>query len=327
MRFEFAITPSFNFLNAFAEQFNVPVFKNSVVIPASMGQGVIKKIDIEPCFKLVIHNYTLAQELYFKRLPSTGSADFVSIIFNSSGVPSGCPHDKEKALQFLKKNGSAIQISSIILGTETFFPEKSEVCFAAVGIKRSLLASMLKIEKGNNLIHEILYGTDTFFFHERMSVDEKKIIKQLSRINELGELSNLYFRIKVEELLHILFSKLLARESLSLNAISNSDVEKLFKVRAKIITDLSIQPNFKELSQTTGIGEGKMKQLFKQIFGDTIYTYYQKERMQEAAFLIKQAGYTVSEAGYHLGFTNLSHFGRLFEKHFGVTPKKYSYVS
>lgn len=327
MKFEFVLTPNCNFLASFAEQFNVPVLKNSVVIPVSMGNGIIKKIDIEPCFKLVIHNYTLQKDFYFKRLPSSGPPDFVSMIFNSREIPSCCPRNKEKALQFLKKNDSAIQISSSILGTETFFPEKSEVSFVAVIIRRSLLASILKIEKSNNLIHEILYGSNTFFFHEWMSVDEKKIIEQLCRINELGELSNFYYRIKVEELLHILFSKLLVRENLKLNTIGNSDVEKLFKVRAAIITDLGLPPNLKELKQISGMAEGKMKQLFKQMFGDTIYTYYQKERMQEAAFLIKQAGYTVSEAGYHLGFTNLSHFGRLFEKHYGVTPKKYSYVN
>lgn len=73
-----------------------------------------------------------------------------------------------------------------------------------------------------------------------------------------------------------------------------------------------------------GMGETKMKQMFRQVFGDTIYNYYQKLRMEEAAFMLKQAGYSVSEAGYRLGFSNLSHFSRLFEKHFGVTPKKYA---
>ena len=32
---------------------------------------------------------------------------------------------------------------------------------------------------------------------------------------------------------------------------------------------------------------------------------------------------TVSETGYKLGFTNLSHFGRVFEKHFLMKPKRY----
>jgi len=61
--------------------------------------------------------------------------------------------------------------------------------------------------------------------------------------------------------------------------------------------------------------------LFKQTFGDTIYNYFQGARMEEAAFLLKQGGYSVSEAGYELGFSNLSHFSRLFKRRYGITQK------
>jgi AraC-like DNA-binding protein len=46
--------------------------------------------------------------------------------------------------------------------------------------------------------------------------------------------------------------------------------------------------------------------------------------MQEAARLLKDKRLTVSEVGYQLGFTNLSHFTRVFEQHTGMKPKKYS---
>ena len=43
--------------------------------------------------------------------------------------------------------------------------------------------------------------------------------------------------------------------------------------------------------------------------------------MAEAARLL--ARLSVSETGYQLGFTNLSHFTRLFERHFQMKPKQY----
>jgi AraC-like DNA-binding protein len=46
--------------------------------------------------------------------------------------------------------------------------------------------------------------------------------------------------------------------------------------------------------------------------------------MQEAARLLKEQHLTVSEVGYRVGFTNLSHFSRVFERHLGLKPKKYS---
>jgi transcriptional regulator GlxA family with amidase domain len=56
----------------------------------------------------------------------------------------------------------------------------------------------------------------------------------------------------------------------------------------------------------------------------TIFDYYQTLRMQEAARLLKEQHLTVSEVGYQVGFTNLSHFARVFEQHLGLKPKKYS---
>jgi len=98
----------------------------------------------------------------------------------------------------------------------------------------------------------------------------------------------------------------------------------LYTIRTAVLADLSMPPKLKDLAKMAGMSETKMKQLFKQVFGDTIYNYYQRARMEEAAFLLRQAGYSVSETGYHLGFANLSHFSRLFENHFGLTPKKYA---
>jgi len=46
--------------------------------------------------------------------------------------------------------------------------------------------------------------------------------------------------------------------------------------------------------------------------------------MQKAAQLLKEKRLSVSDVGYELGFTNLSHFSRVFERYTGIKPKKYS---
>jgi AraC-like DNA-binding protein len=68
----------------------------------------------------------------------------------------------------------------------------------------------------------------------------------------------------------------------------------------------------------------KLKRLFKQIFGNSIFSYYQAFRMKEAARLLKEEKLSVSDVGYQLGFTNLSHFSRVFKEHIGMKPKQYS---
>jgi AraC-like DNA-binding protein len=68
----------------------------------------------------------------------------------------------------------------------------------------------------------------------------------------------------------------------------------------------------------------KLKRLFKQVFGNSIFSYYQGFRMQEAARLLKEEKLSVSEVGCQLGFINLSHFSRVFKEHIGMKPKQYS---
>lgn len=71
------------------------------------------------------------------------------------------------------------------------------------------------------------------------------------------------------------------------------------------------------------MSESKLKCLFKQVFGNTVYNYFQTVRMKEAAYLLKQEKQSVSEVGYALGFSNLSHFTKVFEEHTDMKPKKF----
>lgn len=91
-----------------------------------------------------------------------------------------------------------------------------------------------------------------------------------------------------------------------------------------LLSNLNSSANVARLAQQAGMSEPKLRKLFRQIFGKGIFEYYQMMRMQEAADLLRSNKLTVSEVGYQLGFSNMSHFSRVFEQHIGMKPKKYS---
>jgi len=122
----------------------------------------------------------------------------------------------------------------------------------------------------------------------------------------------------------LLFTALLKRKNTAISTLNKLDVQKIYKIRDQILKNLDTPPNLKVLAQVAGFSESKLKRLFKQIFGNSLYDYYQVFRMKEAARLLKEHKLSVSEVGYKLGFSNLSHFSRVFEKHLGLKPKKYS---
>lgn len=203
MIFEFTVNPTFNFVTSFAEKLKATVHKNRLAIPASLGLGFVKKIDVDPDMKFVMHHYTLNQGFELRRIASGEKNDMISIIFNSHEIPSNQTPDKESAIDFLKTNSSAIQIASSSLCTESFFPAGIEVHFAVISIKKQFLASLLQIEKPNKLIETILAGNTTFFYHENMTSEVQRILKQLSDIDEHNEFNFLVHRIKIMELLSL----------------------------------------------------------------------------------------------------------------------------
>jgi AraC-like DNA-binding protein len=324
MIFEFIVQPNFNFVRSFGEAFNIPVFNDGLQIPPHMGEGHIKMVEVEPGFKFVLHHYTLNEDFYLKRKSPPANNELVSIVFNSNEIPMVFSEERESAVQFLKTNGSSIQIASTALATETFFPANVEVYFGVIGIRRQVLAALLRIDEISGPLETILESDALFFYHEKMHPEVLRVLKQVSEIKEENELSDLLYSIKAHEMIYLLFDKLLDRIVGKQSPVNKSDIDKLYLIRTAIIADMSQPPQLSALSKMAGMSETKMKHLFKQVFGDTIYNYYQNERMQEAGFLLKHAGYSVSEIGYRLGFSNLSHFSRLFEKYYGITPKKYT---
>jgi AraC-like DNA-binding protein len=326
MTFEFTVQAGFNFVQSFGDYFNIPVFNNELQIPPNMGEGHIKMVDVEPGFKFVLHHYTLKEEFHLKRNAPPEISDLISIVFNSNELPAGSTVDRQTAVDFLKKNGSSIQVASTAISTETIFPANVEIYFGVIGIRRQLLSDILRVGEVKGPMETILHNDSLFFYHEKMHPEVARVLKLISEINERNKLSDLFYSIKAHEMIYLLFDKLLDRDRDKQSPVNKSDIDKLYLIRTEVLADLGRPPHLSELAVKSGMSETKMKYLFKQTFGDTIYNFYQNERMQEAGFLLKHAGYSVSEAGYRLGFSNLSHFSRLFEKHFGTTPKKYTFA-
>ncbi|MEO7044636.1 MAG: AraC family transcriptional regulator, partial [Ferruginibacter sp.] len=324
--FEFTSKPNFDFIEEFSAKFKIPIRDNCIEIPASIGKGYIKKLEFGEGFKLLIHHYDLTKDFTIKRNAAIGRNDLVSIFFYNNEQPIDLVYNEDSPVKFSQNNDSVIQITSSDMNSTIKFPAKSQSHYCVVGMPAAKLATLLNIEQPNTLIKEILSGKNAFVYFESMNQETKMHLKQLAEINVKTGLSNFYYKIKVQQLLYDLFSELQKRDNTTQQLINNADVEKLLVLRNIILEDISTPPVLATLSKLIGMSETKMKQLFKQTFGDTIYNYYQKIRMEQAAFLLKQASLSVSDVGYQLGFSNLSHFSRLFEKHFGITPKKYAVV-
>ncbi|RYY22349.1 MAG: AraC family transcriptional regulator, partial [Sphingobacteriaceae bacterium] len=309
MLVEFVTDANHNFLSLFAGLLNVPVENQQLLVPASLGEGFVKLIDLDKDFRMLIHRYRLKEELVLKRIGTNEPASWISLIFYSNEEPVTLVSSDQAVQQFSRFNDQAIQIASNNLDSVITFPAHSEIYFTVVALSAKNLHQLLKLNRPDPLIETIIRPEGSFLFYESLSAEAQIILKQLAEPQQNG-LDNFFYRTKVQSLLYYVFSKLHNRQSTLHQPINKADTEKLSLIRTAVLANLAQPPSLPQLAAMAGMSETKMKELFRQVFGDSIYNYYQTARMEEAAYLLRHKGYSVSEAGYALGFTNLSHFTR-----------------
>ena len=173
------------------------------------------------------------------------------------------------------------------------------------------------------VVVSILEAGEHFAYETGISPEMIKAATEILHQPVPESLESHYCKLKCEELLCYIFALLMQREVMPTSSIHIKDIEAIYAIKLRLQQHLDKPPQIASLAREAGMSEPKMRKLFNQTFGKGVFDYYQSMRMQEAARLLKEKRLTVSEVGYQLGFTNLSHFSRVFEQHIGMKPKKY----
>lgn len=101
---------------------------------------------------------------------------------------------------------------------------------------------------------------------------------------------------------------------------NDADREKISKAREILIQHIGDPITIKELSRKVAINECYLKKGFKEMFGTTIFDFFQNQRMEHARYLLYEKGLSVSEVSALLGYSSISHFSTAFKKHTGLKP-------
>lgn len=326
MSFDFDTTGDLSFMSSLAASFGSEIENGVLRLPETLGKGYLKGFDLGPHFSLIINQCELEQDVTLKRIGTNESTGTITFSFRNVFNPLDERKDHDVRSAPRPKHLPSLQISSDAIDLELFFPAKTNINTILITMPVSLLRSLMNHREGHPLLQTILLDDHPYVYEELVSSEIQQIAAQIVTANVPAELHDFYIRIKAQELICLFFIELIKRGQTAAYPLQVADVKTIYSIRDKLISDLSLAPSLPELARFSGMSESKLKRLFKQIFGLSVYTYYQTFRINEAAYLIKEQKLSVSEAGLRLGFTNLSHFSRIFEKQMGHKPKKYSTI-
>lgn len=150
------------------------------------------------------------------------------------------------------------------------------------------------------------------------------VLQQMINSNISSSVRKLYIQGKVYELLSLHFQQdesNLAEYCPFL--VDEQNVQKIRKAKDIIIHQMAEPPSLQELANEIGLNIKKLKEGFKQIYGDTVYSFLFDYKMEHARRLLESNQYNVNEVGSKVGYSTASHFIAAFKKKFGTTPKKY----
>lgn len=309
-------------LQKFANSIGVILDGGKLEIPPGKGKGYLRGLLLGQGMGIMIRNYELLEDMLVSKKGDDDARDRIIINFNNIFVGR-----EEINGELRPKDLPVVQIGKGRIDVEMLIPKKVKHRSILIGIEKQRLQELLGEHHDINIYSEILETAHDLLFEEIITPAIQKVANEIIECAVPPNLQNVYCRIKAEEIICLLFAELFKRENSPLQNLNENDVILIYQIRDQILQQLETPPLLADLAHQAGMSDSKLKKLFKQIFGNSIFNYYQVFRMKEAARLIREKKMTVSEVGYHLGFSNLSHFGKIFEEHIGMKPKKYQNVA
>jgi AraC-like DNA-binding protein len=163
-----------------------------------------------------------------------------------------------------------------------------------------------------------------YYAEENISPSMAIVLNQIFHYNLNASIKNLYYKGKGYELLSLYFNR---NEDPNADhcpfLIDEENVLKIKKAKEIVIANMAEPPGLQELADQVGLNLKKLKMGFKQIYGDSVYSFLFDYKMEYARKLLDSGTYNVNEVGVQIGYSTASHFIAAFKKKFGTTPKKY----
>ena len=172
---------------------------------------------------------------------------------------------------------------------------------------------------------EVLAFKHPYSFNKLFPVCNRKrmTLDALLNNNFTGALENVYTNAKVHELLLYSVECLIEEkeEGFACKFLENENGrDSIYKAREILLDNIGNPITIKELSRKVAMNECYLKKGFKEMFGTTIFDFYQQQRMEHAKYLLYEKSLSVTDVSDLLGYSSISHFSAAFKKHTGLKP-------
>ncbi|MEL7268511.1 MAG: AraC family transcriptional regulator [Bacteroidota bacterium] len=163
-----------------------------------------------------------------------------------------------------------------------------------------------------------------YYGQEMVSPSIAVVLSQLMQYNLNPFMKELYVKGKVYELISLYFNRAPEADLEQCPFLADEEnVRKIKMAKEIIIARMAEPPTLNQLSEEIGLSLKKLKEGFKQIYGDSVFGFLFDYKMEFARKMLETGRHNVNEVGLKVGYSTASHFITSFKKKYGTTPKKY----
>ncbi len=204
--------------------------------------------------------------------------------------------------------------------------EKVE-CIDVISLKftPAHLSQFVKAVKHTTFSEDILNFRHVSSFYKVLPLcgRTRLVLEALLNHSFTGSLENIFINAQTQMLLLYSMECMAGdkEEAFTCKFLANEeDRGKILKAREILLQHISEPLTIKELSRKVAINECYLKKGFKEMFGTTIFDFFQSQRMEHAKYLLYEKGLSVTDVSNLLGYSYISHFSTAFKKHTGLKP-------
>ena len=302
-----------------AARLNTTVTNNTLTIPAHLGSGNIVAHNVNSQLSYAVMNFKLNVDLEFQREP--GNAGFV-ISFNMVEVQK----------ELLVGHRQQMITDKRPFRNDIFLTDNRDSTYlrisAGSNVKRLLI--FCSHELAMQYLPREIFDKLCVFARENslnenplfINLSHRTMLKELFEMKENDPLAPIRMLSGIIHLIEkFLFSFLRQEQTALPRTVKKNDLESMQHVEQILSSRLEGFPSLESLAHEVFMSTSKLKNLFKQVYGHTLYDYYNKSRLQRAKDLLITGQCSIKQAGGEIGFSNLSHFAKAFRKEFGILPR------
>lgn len=263
--------------------------------------------------KPTVWNYENSGQLVYHYDASNKSKNYVTLRFCM--VMMDYCNEKKKSCDYCKKMDS--------FGCTELIPT---IDFVTISFTANHLKQFFSAKQNNSLLEDIIQFKHTESFTTSISLHTKivTVLQSILNNSHTGSFENIFFNAQTQMLLLYSFDSFTGNQEEQVFQCkflaTETEREKIMLARDILIEKIGEPLTIKALSRKVAINECYLKKGFKELFGQTIFDFYQSQRMEHAKYLLYIKGLTVTDVSDKLGYSSISHFSTAFKKLTGLKP-------